>query len=391
MRAFARHGGSLMKTAARLAALTIVLLIGIAPGVASADTGDPQVFIGSPADGSVFPQGANVQFGFFCASDTSFVVSCEGSQPLGSLIDTTNAGSHTLSVTATDFDGRTTTATASYTVLDLTPPHVDFRVPADGATYDQGASLAYDFGCADDPGGLGIQACLAGNNVLPGTPLDTHTLGTFTFDVVAVDGANNVTHQTIKYTIADRTPPTITINAPADGATYTRGQRVFVSFSCDDGLFGSGVHGCNGDLRSGTLLDTSTLGSRTFSVEAYDNAGNESEATSTYSVVYGFGGFSSPSATYPNATSMKAGQSVPVKFSLTGDQGLAIFADGSPAWALCGSSDTSPATGTLGYNASNDRYTYLATTAKSWAGTCRDLVVTLADGTVHKLRFTFTR
>jgi hypothetical protein len=88
---------------------------------------------------------------------------------------------------------------------------------------------------------------------------------------------------------------------------------------------------------------------------------------------------------------MKAGQSVPVKFSLSGDQGAAIFADGSPAWAPCGSSDTSRAAGTLGYNASNDRYTYLATTAKSWAGTCRDLVVTLADGTVHKLRFTFTK
>src|SRR5262249_49805444 len=107
--------------------------------------------------------------------------------------------------------------------------------------------------------------------------------------------------------------------------------------------------------------------------------------------VYGFGGFVSPSARYPNATSMKAGQIVPVKLSLSGDQGLAIFADGSPGWASCGSSDTSPAAGTLSYNASNDRYTYLATTSKSWARTCRDLVVTLADGTVHKLRFTFTK
>jgi hypothetical protein len=380
-----------MKTAARLAALTVVLLVGIAPGVASAGAGDPQVFIESPADGSVFPQGANVQFGFFCTSDTSFVVSCQGSQPLGSLIDTANAGTHTLSVTATDYDGRTTTATATYTVLDLTPPHVDFRVPADGATYDQGASLTYDYECADDPGGLGIQACIPGNNVLPGTPLDTHALGTFTFDVVAVDRGNHVTHQTIKYTIADRTPPVITINAPADGATYARGQQVWVSFSCDDGPYGSGVHGCNGDLPFGTLLDTSTLGSKTFSVDAYDHAGNESEATSSYSVVYGFGGFVSPSAPYPTSTSMKAGQSVPVKFSLTGDQGLTIFAPGSPAWTACGSSDSSPATGTLSYNASNDRYTYLATTGKSWAGTCRDLLVTLADGTVHTLRFTFTK
>src|SRR5262249_3938895 len=161
MRPSARERGPL-KTAARLVALTVVLLVGIAPGVASADAGDPQAVIVSPADGTVFPQGTNVQFGFFCASDTSFVVSCDGSQLLGSPIDATNAGPHTLSVTATDFDGRTTTATSTYTVLDLTPPHVDFRVPADGATYDQGASLTYDYSCADDPGGLGIQACIAG-------------------------------------------------------------------------------------------------------------------------------------------------------------------------------------------------------------------------------------
>jgi hypothetical protein len=391
MRAFARHGGSLMKTAVRLAALTIVLLVGIAPGVASADAGDPQVFIESPADGGLFPQGVNVQFGFYCTSDASFVISCVGSQPLGSLIDTTNAGTHTLSVTATDYDGRTTTATATYTVFDTTPPHVDFRMPADGATYAQGASMTYDYDCADDPGGLGIQECFAGNRMPPGAPLDTHKLGTFTFDVYALDWQNNLSHQSVTYTIVDRTPPATTIAAPADGATYTRGQQVWVSFSCDDGLYGSGVQSCKGSLPSGTLLDTSTLGSHTLSVTAYDRAGNESDATSTYSVIYDFGGFVSPSAPYPTATSMKAGQSVPVKFSLNGDQGSAIFADGAPAWASCGSSDTSPAAGTLSYNASNDRYTFLAATAKSWAGTCRDLVVTLADGTVHKLRFTFTK
>src|SRR5262245_5703410 len=127
MRPSAREGGP-MKTAARLVAVTTVLLVGVAqaPGVASADAGDPQAVIVSPADGTVFAQGANEQFGFFCASDTSFVVSCDGSQPLGSALDTTNAGPHTVSVTATDFDGRTSTATATYTVLDTTAPHVDF-------------------------------------------------------------------------------------------------------------------------------------------------------------------------------------------------------------------------------------------------------------------------
>jgi hypothetical protein len=58
----------------------------------------------------------------------------------------------------------------------------------------------------------------------------------------------------------------------------------------------------------------------------------------------------------------------------------------------CGALDgPSRADGTLSYNASTDRYTYLATTSKAWAGTCRDLIVPLRDGTTHRARFSFTK
>src|SRR5437764_8506982 len=108
---------------------------------------------------------------------------------------------------------------------------------------------------------------------------------------------------------------------------------------------------------------------------------------STYSVVYDFSGFASPAASYPTPAPMKAGANVPLKFSLSGDQGLDVFAARSPAWAPCGSDDATPADGSLSYNGSNDRYTYLAPTSKSWAGTCSDLVVTLRAGPVHRARF----
>ena len=108
--------------------------------------------------------------------------------------------------------------------------------------------------------------------------------------------------------------------------------------------------------------------------------------------MYDFAGFASPVADYPTATPMKPGESVPLKFSLHGDQGSNIFAAGSPAWIPCGALDgQSPADGTLSYNASADRYTLLATTSKVWAGTCRDLIVTLRDGTTHRARLTFGR
>jgi len=377
-----------MKTLARLAALTIVLLVAAWPSGASADPGDMQIVIGSPTDGSVYPQGANVQFAFACLSTTVAIVSCDGSQPLGSYIDTFHAGTHTLSVTATDYLGETTTLSTTYMVFDWTPPHVDFRVPADGATYDQGATLTYDYDCADDPGGLGIQACIAQNGMPPGAPLDTSRLGTFTFDVFAVDLANNIGHQSATYTIVDRTPPVITLTSPRDGAIYTRGQLVWVSFSCSDGQ-GSGMNGCQGELPSGSPLDTSTFGAHTFTVTAYDRAGNVAHMTSTYFVAYDFAGFFSPAAAFPTAPSVKAGEGVPLKFSLNGNQGLDVVA--AAASAPCGSADQSAGDGTLTYNSANDRYTYLMSSAKAWAGTCRDLVLTLRDGTSHRARFTSTR
>jgi hypothetical protein len=363
----------------------LAALVGAVPGAAWADGDGPEAHIANPPDGWMYPQGAKDQFAFYCTSATSFVVSCEGSQPLGSLLDTSTAGPHTVSVTATDFEGRQSTTTATYTVFDITPPHVDFRTPADGATYDLGADLTYDYSCADDSGGLGIQACIA--DLPSGAPFDTHRLGTFTFEVYAVDWANNITHQSVTYTIADRTPPAITLDTPADGAAYTLGQDVRASYSCDDGPNGSGMNGCKGDLPSFTPLDTSTLGARTFSVTAYDRAGNVAHVSHSYSVVYDFSGFGSPAAPYPTAASAKAGSGIPLKFSLAGDQGLDVVSGAT--WTPCGGGDSSPASGSLSYNRSSQRYTYQATTAKAWNGTCRDLALTLRDGTTHRARFTF--
>jgi hypothetical protein len=195
----------------------------------------------------------------------------------------------------------------------------------------------------------------------------------------------------VTYTVVDRTPPRISLTSPADGAVYKAGDYVQAWFSCDDGN-GSGMNGCKGDLPSGSPLETSTVGPHSFSVTAYDRAGNVARETHSYTVVYNFNGFAPPAAAYPSSASLKAGEPVPLKFSLAGDKGSDIFAPASPAWTSCATTaDATAADGTLSYNASSDRYTYLASTAKAWAGTCRDLVVTLRDGTTHRARFLFTK
>ncbi len=276
-----------MRRGLALTILAVAVLAGF-PAAASADAGDPIVYMGI-ADGSYYPQGYDVSFGFACVSETSGIVACDSSQPLGSKLDTVNAGPHTLWVRATDYEGRQTTATATYTVIDITKPHVIFRTPAEGAAFDQGAFATVDFSCEDDPGGLGILegACIG---TLPvGAPIDTSHLGTFSFSVIAVDRQFNITQAAVHYSVVDRTPPTITFSSPADGATYTLGQQVWASFWCDD-QNGSGLNGCKGDVPSGTQLDTSTLGTKTVTVTAYDRAGNVAHESHTYSIVYDFAG-----------------------------------------------------------------------------------------------------
>jgi hypothetical protein len=117
--------------------------------------------------------------------------------------------------------------------------------------------------------------------------------------------------------------------------------------------------------------------------------------------LFSFSGFLQPVDTLPALNQVKAGQGIPVKFSLGGNQGLNILASGSPSSQLiaCDSSaalDTIEQTVTAGssslsYDAATNIYTYVWKTVKSWANTCRQLKVTLTDGTTHVANFKFSK
>src|SRR4051812_32157238 len=106
---------------------------------------------------------------------------------------------------------------------------------------------------------------------------------------------------------------------------------------------------------------------------------------------YSFTGFFSPVDNPPTVNVAKAGSAIPVKFSLGGNQGLNIFAAGSPSaqQVACDSGapvddieqTAGPGDATLTYDPATDQYTYVWKTTKSWAGTCRRLTVTFNDGT----------
>jgi hypothetical protein len=429
----------------------------------------PAVQIFSPTTAGFYFLGMPSTFVFYtCSSQVSLVVSCSGSQPVASTLDTSTAGLHRFSVTATDAAGRQRTVTVIYTVLDFTAPTVALTTPGDGASYEIGARVLVDFACSDGAGGSGIQYC---NGTQPtATPLDTSRLGTFTFQafaldqafngttktvtyrvvdtrppsisistpsdgasyglgdhltvnyscadsgsgvqsctgtsqsgtdldtsrtgsynfrVTASDAAGNTTTETTSYRVVDRTPPSIVITTPANGAVYTQDDTVNADYSCADQPAGSGLLSCTGDLAVGARIDTSAVGSRTFTVTATDNADNATTTSNRYRVAYDFSGFFQPVAAFPTANAVKAGEAIPLKFSLHGNRGSDVLSANATTWAPCGSSAGTTAAGSLSYNASLDRYTFLATTDKAWAGTCADLTLVLRDGTARQARFTF--
>ena len=97
-----------------------------------------------------------------------------------------------------------------------------------------------------------------------------------------------------------------------------------------------------------------------------------------------------------------AGSVAPVQFSLGGNLGLDILRPSHSPSSQQISCDTlqplqyaittptqKPGKAALTYNASQSRYQYLWETDASWVGTCRQLIVTLNDGTQHRANFQF--
>jgi hypothetical protein len=118
-------------------------------------------------------------------------------------------------------------------------------------------------------------------------------------------------------------------------------------------------------------------------------------------VMHPFTGFFQPIDNLPTVNTVKAGSAIPAKFSLGANLGLSILAPGSPGshQVSCASGVATDAieqtvtagSSTLQYDPTANQYTYVWKTDKSWAGTCREIDLTLNDGTTHSAMFQFTR
>ena len=144
---------------------------------------------------------------------------------------------------------------------------------------------------------------------------------------------------------------------------------------------------------------TFPVGATTVNVTATDASGNTANGSFTVTVLYNFAGFFQPVDNLPIVNLVSAGQAIPVKFSLSGDKGLNIFAAGYPLWQQIACSGGAPVSSveetvtagasSLSYDAATDRYIYVWKTEKAWKGTCRQLLVKLNDGSLHIADFRF--
>lgn len=85
----------------------------------------------------------------------------------------------------------------------------------------------------------------------------------------------------------DVAAPTVMIDAPTDGQTFTVGDQATTTFTCEEGTGGPGLESCQdgGGNPSGTPLDTSKAGTFTLTVTATSESGQTGTASGAQGVV----------------------------------------------------------------------------------------------------------
>src|ERR1041385_9252818 len=225
-------------------------------------------------------------------------------------------------------------------------------------------------------------------------------LGTTTIHLTATDEANNTATKTITFTVVDTTAPVIT-SCPTNVTVYLPLNSTAVSMPVSYSA-ATATDNCDSSVTIGYSQASGSVfpvGTTTVTVTATDDANNSSTCTFTVTVLYDFTGFFAPVDNLPTLNVVNAGRGIPVKFSLSGDKGLNVFAANSPSTVAINCDGSAPQAdveetvtaggSSLSYSASSDTYIYTWKTDSSWAGTCRQLVVTLNDGSVHVANFKF--
>lgn len=222
------------------------------------------------------------------------------------------AGSNTITVTARDAAGNTSTdsVTVTYTPSDTTPPAVAITTPPNPTFSTSTTPLAVS-GTASDAVGVAsvswANAATGGSGTASGTTAWSASIplasGTNAITVTARDAAGNAATDsvTVTYTppAGDTTPPTLSITSPTNGTAWTAtSSPLTVAGTASDNAGLSTVTWSNSAGGSGTAGGTTSwsvtiplsAGVQIISITAYDTSGNTRTDTLTVDFATGGGG-----------------------------------------------------------------------------------------------------
>lgn len=336
----------------------------------------------------------SVAVDFSCDDDGgSGVASCG---PDGSVVG--EGRDQSLGGTATDVAGNTDSTSVSGIDIDRTGPSApDAATTPANPVADSGGwfkdTVTVSYGGSTDPV---LADGDAGSGVDGYSPSQTfNTTGTHAYSGTATDVADNGSPTTTGSVKVDATDPTVVITAGCPTGPVTLGSGQALAVTAAD--VGSGLVS---DPTGTIALDTAMIGTTTKTVSVEDKVGHTAQTACTYTVVFSWTGFFQPIDNSGVFNQVNAGRTIPVKFSLGGNQGLNVLAAGSPSSAVvsCPSTaavdsveETSTAVSGLKYDPIANQYIYNWKTLTSYAGSCRRLTVTLADGTPHTALFKFVK
>jgi hypothetical protein len=286
-------------------------LAATAGGTYVIDATAPTASITAPANNAVVAFGSNVSIAATATDSQSSVTKVDiyidgtlkttlTTSPYNYTWSGATIGTHTIQAKATDtFNNVGSSSIVSISVTDQTAPTTSITAPAASA-FVGGSTVTVSGTAADNVGVANVQFKLDGvslGSLLTTSPYSvtwnttTATNGSHSLTAVAKDAAGNTTTSAAVSVTVDNAAPTVSMTAPAAGATIT--GTTTVSATATDNTGGSGIAKVEFYIDSVLKFTsttspysfswdstTATFGSHTLTAKAYDKVSPANTATS---------------------------------------------------------------------------------------------------------------
>lgn len=218
----------------------------------------------APADSSAAADAAcqaaipNVIPGSSSSDNCGGTVTLTQSPAAGTLV---GVGPHTITVTATDAAGNTSSDTTTFTVTDATAPTLTLNGP-NPMTVECHTGFT-------DPGASANDACagnLTGSIVVTGS-VDPNTVGSYTLTYTVSDGVNTTSKSRV-VNVVDTTAPIITLNGPNPLTVSCQASFSDPGATANDSCAGSG------QATASSNVNVNVPGTYTITYTASDASGN---------------------------------------------------------------------------------------------------------------------